>query len=70
MVNTPMFSKLYAELFSMMMGLGAKSLIFNFLWPMGLRTIFCIIKLYFQRMVSVVAPRTKHSEETTFELVP
>lgn len=53
-----MFFSPNAELFSMMMGLGAKSLIFTLLSPMGLRTIFCIIKIYFQRIV-LVAPRTK-----------
>ena len=63
-----MFCNPYAELFSVMMGLGAKSIIFNLLCGVGLRTIFCIIKIYFQRMVLVVAPRTKHSEETAFEL--
>lgn len=51
----------------MMKDLGAKSLIFN-LSPMGLRKIFCLIKIYFQRMVLVVVPRMKHSEEMAFEL--
>lgn len=52
----------------MMMGLGAKSLIFDLLCPMGLRKIFCPIKIYFQRMVLVVVPRIKHSKEMAFEL--
>lgn len=51
----------------MMMGLGVK-IVFNLLCQMGLKKVSCLIQIYLQRIVLVVALRMKHECEGIIDI--
>lgn len=50
-----------------MMGLGVK-IVFNLLCQMGLKKISCLIQIYLQRIVLMVALRMKHECEGIIDI--